>query len=75
MDDANYGGKSARKPLFFNELQPPYFFSAVMSFGEYGAERAEIRARRCFRSQELFANKPADTGDFRRSEIAERDLP
>ena len=64
MDDANYGGKSAIKPLFFNELQPPYFFRAVRSSGECGAKRDENRPRGRIGSQELFAKKPANTGDF-----------
>lgn len=75
MNDAKYGGKKTEKLSYFRDLLPPYFLSAVRSFGEYGVERAEIRSRRRFRSQELFARKPANNGDFRRSIFGERYLP
>jgi hypothetical protein len=75
MEDAKCGGAFTRKPLYFKDLTPPYFFRAVRSFGECGAGRDEICPSRCFRSQELFAKKPAITGDFRRSTFGERDLP
>jgi len=70
-----HGGKECRKALVINILPPPYFFRAVRSFGEYGAERDEIRPHGHFGSQELLAKKLANTGDFRRSVFAERDLP
>lgn len=75
MEDAKHGGVHTRKLLSFNHLQTSYFFRAVRSFGEYGAERGEIRRHSQSDSQELFAKKPANTGDFRRSEFGERDLP
>jgi hypothetical protein len=75
MKDAKYGDKSTGKLLYFNGLSPPYFFRAVRSFGERGAERDENRPGGHSGSQELFAKKPANTGDFRRSNFGERDLP
>ena len=75
MEDAKYGGESTIKLFYINYLPPPYFFRAVRSFGECGAERDENRPSCYFRSQELLAKKPANTEDFRRSEIEERDLP
>lgn len=75
MEHAKYGGESTRKLLYFRGLPPPYFFSVVRSFGEYRAERYEIRPRRRVGSQELFARKPANIGDFWRSKFGERDLP
>jgi hypothetical protein len=74
-EDAKYGDEAIRKISYFNSLPPPYFFSAVRSFGEYGAERDEIRPSCRFRSQELRGNNPANTRDFRRSDFGERDLP
>jgi len=75
MEDAKYGGESTRTLRYFKCLLPPYFFRAVRSFGECRAERDQNRPHRHSGSQELFARKPANTGDFRRSELAERDLP
>ncbi len=75
MEDTKYGGTFTRKPLYFNDLTPPYFFRTIRSFGECGAERDEICPSRCFRSQELFAENPAITGDYRRSILGERGLP
>jgi len=75
MDDAKYGGKETEKLTYFRDLLPPYFFRTVRSFGEYRAERGEKRRRRHCGSQEHFAKKPANTGDFRRSNLGERDLP
>ena len=74
MEDAKYGGAATRKLLYFHSLLPPYFFRPVRSFGEYGAERDEIRPPGHSGSQELFAKKPANTGDFRRWNFGERDL-
>jgi hypothetical protein len=62
--DANYGNKNARETIDFSHLLPPYFFHAVRSFGECGAERDEIRPRRHYGNQELFAKKPANMGIF-----------
>ena len=53
---------------------PPYFSRTVRSFGEYGAERDEIRPPGLSGSQELYAKKPANAGDFRRSDFGERDI-
>ena len=69
------GGNHHKIALIFNDLLAPYFFRAVRSFGEYGAERDEIRPPGHSGSQELQAKKPANTGDFRRSIFGERDLP
>jgi hypothetical protein len=66
MEDAKYGGESTRTLRYFKCLLPPYFFRAVRSFGEYGAERDENRLHGQSGSQELFAKKPANTGDFGR---------
>jgi hypothetical protein len=69
-------GRSRQRITFpFRMLSPPYFFRAVRSFGEYGAERHENWPYCRFRSQEPHAKKPANTGDFRRSIFGERDLP
>jgi hypothetical protein len=75
MEDAKYIGESAGNLIYFNALPPPYFFRAVRSFGEYGAERDEIRPPGHSGSQELFAKKPANTGYFCRWNFGERDLP
>jgi hypothetical protein len=75
MEDAKYGSEATRKLQYFNGLSPPYFFRAVRRFGECGAERDEIRPHVQSDSQELFARKPAITGDFRRCNFGERDLP
>ncbi|WP_395663873.1 hypothetical protein [Aestuariivirga sp.] len=75
MEDAKYGSQATGKPSYFNGLSPPYFFRAVRRFGEYGAERDKIRPHVQSDSQELFARKPAITGDFRRWNFEERDLP
>ena len=61
--------------MYFNNLPLPYFFSPVRSFGEYGAERDKIRPPGHSGGHELLAKKLANTGDFRRSEFGERDLP
>ena len=65
-ENAKCGGEPTRKLLYFNGLSPPYFFVAVRSFGECGAERDKIRPHVQSDSQELFARKSAITGDFRR---------
>jgi hypothetical protein len=70
-----YGGSHYDFTLDFNDLPPPYFFGAVRSFGECGAERDKIRPSCRFRSQELRAKKPANIGDFPRLNFGERDLP
>jgi hypothetical protein len=75
MEDAKHGGVSTRKLFSFNDLQTSYFFRAVRSFGEYGAERDEIRSHSQSDSQELFAKNPANTVDFQRWNFGERDLP
>jgi hypothetical protein len=75
MEHANYGREATGKQNYFNDLRPPYFFGAVRSFGEYRAKRDEIRPPGRIGSQELFAKKPANTGDFRGSNFGERDLP
>jgi hypothetical protein len=75
MEDTKYGSEATKKQLNFNGLLPPYFFLAVRSFGEYGAERDKIQPQDKSGSQELFAKKPANIGDFRRSDFGERDLP
>ena len=75
MEDAKYGIESTRKIIYFNGLSPPYFSGAVRSFGEYRAERDEIRPRHHSGSEELFAKKPANTGYFCRWIFGERDLP
>ena len=75
MEDAKYGIESTRKIIYFNALSPPYFSGAVRSFGEYRAERDEIRPRHHSGSQEVCAKKPANTGYFCRWNLGERDLP
>lgn len=75
MEDAKYGGEAPIKPSYFRDLPPLYLFRAVRSFGEYGVERDENRLTRHFGSQELFAKKRANIGDFRRGNCEERDLP
>jgi hypothetical protein len=75
MEDAKYGSEETGKPSYFNGLSPPYFFRAVRRFGEYGAERENIRPHGQSDSQELFAKKPANTRDFRRLNFGERNLP
>ncbi len=75
MEDANYVSEATRKPIYFNGLPSPYFFHTVRSFGECGADRDEIWPRRHYGSQEVFAKKPANTGDFQRSNFGERYLP
>jgi len=75
MEDAKYGSEPTRKIIYFNGLSPPYFSGAVRSFGEYRAERDEIRPRHHSGSQEVCAKKPANTGDFQSSAFGERDLP
>ena len=74
-ENAKHGSAANNKTNHFNSLIPPYFFSAVRSFGEYGAERDEIRPRHHSGSQELFAKKPANTGYFCRWNFGERNLP
>ena len=74
-EDAKYGGKDNIKSHNFNHLLPPYFLGAVRSFGEYRAERDEIRPRRRVGGQELRAKKLANIGDSRSSDFGERDLP
>ncbi len=74
MEDAKHGSEATRKPYYFRDLLPPYFFSPVRSFGEYRAERDEIRPPGHSGSQELLAKKPANTGDFRSSDFGERDF-
>ena len=74
MEDAKHSDESAGKLIHFNVLPLPYFFRAVRSFGEYRAERDEIRPPGHSGSQELFAKKPANTGDFRHSDFGPRDL-
>lgn len=61
-----YGGNHHEITIIFNDLSQPYFFVAVRSFGECGAERDKIRPHVQSDSQELFARKSAITGDFRR---------
>lgn len=70
-----YGDNDLKIVIYFMYLSSPYFFRAVRSFGEYGAERDEIRPPSHSGRQELCAKKPANTGDFRRSIFGERDLP
>ena len=70
-----YGSNRHEMTHPFNGLCPPYFFRAVRRFGEYGAERDQNRPDRHSGSQELFAKKPANTGDFERSAFGERALP
>jgi hypothetical protein len=70
-----YGDSHHKIIITFNVLSPPYFFQPVRSFGEYGVERDEIQPHGKSGSQELFAKKPANTGDFERSEFEERALP
>jgi hypothetical protein len=70
-----YGVNYQKMIISFNDLSPPYHFRAVRSFGEYLAERDQNRPGRHSGSQELFAKKPANTGDFERSEFEERALP
>jgi hypothetical protein len=74
MEDAKYGGESTKKLFYINRLPSPYFFRAVRSFGEYGAERDGIPHSHRFGSQELFAKKPTNTGEFRRWHFGESDL-
>ena len=59
-----YAGNHNEITIIFNALSPPYFFRAVRSFRECGAERDENRLTRHSGSQELFAKKPANTGYF-----------
>jgi hypothetical protein len=75
LDKRKYGENHEKITFVINYLSPPYFFRAVRSFGEYGAERDKIRPHVQSDSQELFAKKPANTGDFLRSNFGERDLP
>ena len=75
MEDAKHSDESAGNLIHFNTLPLPYFFRAVRSFGEYRAERDEIRPPGHSGSQELFAKKPANTGYFCRWNFGERDLP
>ena len=75
LDQPKYGNDHQKIIITINGLSPPYFFRAVMRFGEYGAERDQNRPRRHCGSQDLVAEKPANTGDFERSEFEERALP
>jgi hypothetical protein len=75
MEDAMYGGETRRNPIYFNGMLPPYFFRAVRSFGEFSAERDEIRTASDFRTQELFPKTPANIGDFQPWNFGQRDLP
>ena len=75
MKNAKYDGESTGKLSHFNDLSPPYFSRAVRRFGENRAKRDQNRPGRHSGSQELFAEKPANTGDFERSEFEERALP
>lgn len=75
LTTSKYARKSLSKRHYFKGLLSPYFFQAVRSFGECGAERDQNRPGRQSGSQELFARKPANTGDFERSEFEERALP
>ena len=70
-----YGANHHKICHIFIDLSSPYYFGAVRSFGECEVERGEIRPFRRFRSQELRAKKPSNTGDFRRSNLGKRDLP
>jgi hypothetical protein len=72
--DAKYGSEVKQKSFDFIQLSSLYFFRAVTSFGEYGAERGENRPAHRFGSQELFAKTPANIGDFPHSDFGERDF-
>ena len=74
-EDAKYGSEVKITLNYFNDLAPPYFFQPVRSFGEYGAERDEIQPHGKSGSQEHFAKKPINTGDFGRWNFGERALP
>jgi hypothetical protein len=75
MSVSKYGNGRHRMPLHICYSSPPYFFGAVRSFGEYGAERDEERPTCSFSSQEFLAKKPANIGDFRDWNSGRRDLP
>ena len=66
-EKAKHSGNSSENSFIFNYLWPPYFSRAVRRFGENRAKRDQNRPARHSGSQELFARKPANTGDFRRS--------
>ncbi|MEI7600026.1 MAG: hypothetical protein WCJ41_11995, partial [Aestuariivirga sp.] len=75
LNQPKYGNNHQKMVITINYLSPPYFFRAVRRYGEYRAERDQNRPGRHSGSQELFAKKPANTGDFERSEFEERALP
>jgi hypothetical protein len=74
-EKAKHSGNSSEKSFIFNYLWSPYCFRAVRRFGEYRAKRDQNRPARYSGSQELFAEEPANTGDFECSEFEERALP
>ena len=75
LDQPKYGDNHQKIIIPINGLLSPYFFRAVKRYGEYRAERDQNRPGRHSGSLELFAEKPANTGDFERSEFEERTLP
>ena len=75
IEDTNHGEMKDRKSRIFRCLSSPYFYRAVMSFGEYRAKRGRFRACLPLRSQQPDAKTPANTEDFRGLKFEERDLP
>jgi hypothetical protein len=75
LGQPKYGDVHQKTIVPINGLSSPYCFRAVRRYGEYGAERDEIQPYDQSGSRELFAKKPANTGEFERSEFEERALP
>jgi hypothetical protein len=75
LEQPKYGDNYQKIIIAINGLSSPYFSRAVRRFGEYRAKRDQNRPGRHSGSQELFAKKPANIGDFRRHYFGERALP
>jgi hypothetical protein len=75
LEQPKYGDNYQKIMFAINGLSAPYFSRAVRRFGEYRAKRDQNRPARYSGSQELFAEEPANTGDFECSEFEERALP
>ena len=69
-----HGGREKRNAFTFNILSPPYYSRVVRSLRDCATKRDEIRPPRHSGSQELFAQKPANSGDFRQWTFGERGL-
>ena len=61
-----HGGREEGNAFTFNTLSPPYYSRVVRSLRDCGTKRDETRPHGQSDSQELFAKKPANTGDFGR---------